>query len=125
MLLLFDISKWNVFADYKLLAQRSIGGFIKASEGVWPDRLFKTHWTETKKVGLLRGAYHFWRPDRTPKEQAERLFATVNETGSSVSSSLWLEDNASSDSFSDSSAAHAPASVTLVVEDQSATTAIA
>ena len=81
MLLLFDISKWNVFADYKLLAQRSIGGFIKASEGVWPDRLFKTHWTETKKVGLLRGAYHFWRPDRTPKEQAERLFATVNETG--------------------------------------------
>jgi Ca2+-binding RTX toxin-like protein len=58
----------------------------------------------------------------------EQQVAMVNEASSSVSSSLWLEDGASdpsSDSFSDSSAAHAPASVTLVVEDQSATTAIA
>jgi hypothetical protein len=65
----------------------------------------------------------------------EQQVATVTETGSSVSSSLWLRDDgvsssdsspdSSSDSFSDSSAAHAPASVTVVVEDQSATTAIA
>ena len=61
----------------------------------------------------------------------EQQVATVNETGSSVSSSLWLRDDgvsssdASSDTLSDSSAAHAPASVTVVVEDQSATTPIA
>jgi hypothetical protein len=54
----------------------------------------------------------------------EQQVAMVNEAGSSVSSSLWLEDGiSSSDSFSDSSSA--PASVTVVVEDQSATTAIA
>jgi hypothetical protein len=56
----------------------------------------------------------------------EQQVAMVNEAGTSLSSSLWLEDGiTSSDSFSDSSAASAPASVTLVVEDQSATTAIA
>jgi Ca2+-binding RTX toxin-like protein len=54
----------------------------------------------------------------------EQQVAMVNEAGSSVSSSLWLEDGiSSSDSLSDSSSA--PASVTVVVEDQSATTAIA
>jgi hypothetical protein len=56
----------------------------------------------------------------------EQQVAMVNEAGSSLSSSLWLEDGiSSSDSLSDSSAASAPASVTVVVEDQSATTAIA
>jgi hypothetical protein len=50
----------------------------------------------------------------------------VNEAPSPMSSSVWLDDGiSSSDSLSDSSAAHAPASVTVVVEDQSATTAIA
>ena len=63
---------------------------------------------------------------------SEQQVATVNEAGSSVSSSLWLEDLGclpripppipSSDSLS---GAHPPASVTVVVEDQSATTAIA
>jgi VCBS repeat-containing protein len=55
----------------------------------------------------------------------EQQVATVNEAGSSTSSSVWLHDGISSDSSLDSSAAQAPASVTLVVEDQSATTAIA
>jgi hypothetical protein len=51
--------------------------------------------------------------------------AMVNEAPSSASSSVWLHDGMSSDSSLDSSAAQAPASVTVVVEDQSATTAIA
>ena len=55
----------------------------------------------------------------------EQVVAMVNEAGSSVSSSVWLHDGISSDSSLDSSAAQAPASVTVVVEDQSATTAIA
>jgi Ca2+-binding RTX toxin-like protein len=58
---------------------------------------------------------------------SKQQVATVNEAPSSLSSSLWLVDEgvSSSNALSDSSAAHPPASVTVVVEDQSATTAIA
>jgi Ca2+-binding RTX toxin-like protein len=55
----------------------------------------------------------------------EQVVAMVNEASTSASSSVWLHDGISSDSSLDSSAAQAPASVTVVVEDQSATTAIA
>ncbi|GEM_PF-6062081 len=81
MPLLFDISRWNIVEDYKLLAQRTVGGFIKASEAVWPDPLFTTHWSEAREVGLLRGAYHFWRPDQTPEKQAQKFFEIVQGTG--------------------------------------------
>ena len=77
MELLFDISKWNIFDDYHLLGERTVGGFIKATEGSWSDPLFHTHWRETKEEGLLRGPYHFWRPDRTAQEQAQNFFQVV------------------------------------------------
>ncbi|MFQ5615988.1 MAG: glycoside hydrolase family 25 protein, partial [Anaerolineales bacterium] len=81
MALFFDISRWNIFSDYELLGQRTVGGFIKASEGTWPDKLFTTHWTETQEEGLWRGAYHFWRPEQNPKAQAKKFFDTVQGTG--------------------------------------------
>lgn len=88
MLLLVDISKWNVFVDYSLLAARSDGAFIKATEGrnvldkhISFDSGFNTHWEETKKVNLPRGAYHYWDPEDDPKQQAKFFFDTVNATG--------------------------------------------
>jgi GH25 family lysozyme M1 (1,4-beta-N-acetylmuramidase) len=79
--LLFDISKWQIFDNYVLLGERTVGGFIKATEATFSDPLFRTHWQETKEEGLLRGAYHFWRPDQLPEAQAQQFFETVRGSG--------------------------------------------
>ena len=83
MLLLFDISHHQIIKDYKKLAERTKGGYIKATEGgqTEPDSRFATHWSETGKHGLLRGAYHLWCPDFAPKDQARFFFETVESSG--------------------------------------------
>ena len=81
MQLLFDISSWNIFTNYELLGERTVGGFMRASNGSWADKLFGTHWKETQELGLLRGAYHFWRPDQKAQIQAQTFFDAVRGTG--------------------------------------------
>lgn len=52
--------------------------FIKASEGrTVVDEYFKENWKEAKEAGLLRGAYHFYRPHLTADEQAALFFRQV------------------------------------------------
>jgi len=44
--------------------------FIKASEGrTLIDEYFKENWKKAKEAGILRGAYHFYRPHLTAEEQ--------------------------------------------------------
>ena len=82
MLLLFDISDSQIMKDYKRLKERTSGGFIRATKGITiKDKEFKTHWENTKKEGIPRGAYHFWIPSSDPKKQAKNFFNTVNATG--------------------------------------------
>ena len=77
--LLFDISKWNLFRDYDRLIERTAGGFVKASERLGADKLFKQHWAALGDHP--KGAYHFWRPGVDQLAQAELFFETVNATG--------------------------------------------
>ncbi len=52
--------------------------FIKASEGrTVVDNYFKENWKEAKESGLMRGAYHFFRPHLTADEQAALFFKMV------------------------------------------------
>ena len=45
--------------------------FIKATEGLLlVDPYFERNWREAPKVGIVRGAYHFFRPKRDGKAQA-------------------------------------------------------
>ncbi|MES2558861.1 MAG: glycoside hydrolase family 25 protein [Bacteroidota bacterium] len=44
--------------------------FIKASEGrTVVDEYFKDNWKAAKEAGIMRGAYHFYRPHLTAEEQ--------------------------------------------------------
>ena len=53
--------------------------FMKASEGVtFKDSLFQFNWANTKRVGLYRGAYHFFRPGYSGFEQADHFLAQVD-----------------------------------------------
>lgn len=52
--------------------------FIKASEGrTVVDEYFKENWKEVKKAGIMRGAYHFYRPHLTADEQTALFFRQV------------------------------------------------
>lgn len=54
--------------------------FIKASEGKSiADDYFKDNWKEAKKNGLLRGAYHFYRPHLPAEIQAELFFSQLKK----------------------------------------------
>ncbi len=52
--------------------------FIKATEGITiKDSKFDENWENSKKVGITRGAYHFFRPTIDGKQQALLFLKTV------------------------------------------------
>lgn len=59
-----DVSNWQGNIDWDAL--RGAGcefAFIKATESNnFYDRWFERNWNEAKRVGMVRGAYHFARP---------------------------------------------------------------
>jgi len=72
-----DISHYQPEVDFKrALASGVSFTFMKASESTGlVDSAFADHWAAAKQVGLLRGAYHFYRPRQDALAQAQ-LFAT-------------------------------------------------
>lgn len=55
--------------------------YIKATEGVsMKDDRFPEYWAEAGRVGILRGAYHFFRTSTDPLEQAQNYIETVTLT---------------------------------------------
>jgi lysozyme len=52
--------------------------FIKATEGsASVDKSFARHWPDARKAGLIRGAYHFFRPAVPVASQAALFLRTV------------------------------------------------
>jgi lysozyme len=79
-----DVSRHQREIDWEAVSQmthKDIGisfAFIKASEGrTVTDDYFKRNWEQAKEHGLLRGAYHFYRPHLTAAEQASLFFRMV------------------------------------------------
>lgn len=59
-----DVSKWQGNINFDLLRGGAEFVFVKATEGFgYKDPQFDRNWSEAKRVGLPRGAYHFARPD--------------------------------------------------------------
>jgi GH25 family lysozyme M1 (1,4-beta-N-acetylmuramidase) len=44
---------------------------LKASEGLYEDTMFQTNWQKALDVGMLVGAYHFYRSNMTGTDQAQ------------------------------------------------------
>jgi lysozyme len=52
--------------------------YMKATEGhASVDRSFARHWQDSRRAGLIRGAYHFFRPDVPAVAQADLFVRTV------------------------------------------------
>ncbi|MET4083672.1 lysozyme [Pedobacter sp. UYP30] len=53
--------------------------FVKATDGLLKvDPYFKRNWRETPKAGIIRGAYHFFRPRYDGKAQAQFFLQVAN-----------------------------------------------
>lgn len=55
---------------------------MKATEGSsFKDKRFQDNWGKAREYGLTRGAYHFYRPDADPYEQAKNFITQVGHLG--------------------------------------------
>lgn len=74
-----DVSHYQGTIDWSSVAKTGVAfAFIKATEGTSSvDSEFQTNWRGSHAAGLLRGAYHFYRPDEDPKQQALHFLKAV------------------------------------------------
>ncbi|MFK7798791.1 MAG: glycoside hydrolase family 25 protein [Aureispira sp.] len=75
-----DVSRYQRQIDWEVLHQEAgvQFAFMKATEGSsYEDPYFDYNWKTARKVGVLRGAYHFYRTEQSPLWQAKQFMRTV------------------------------------------------
>jgi len=81
-----DVSRYQEKIDWEKISKLKEGkdsieitfAFVKASEGQsLKDRYFDYNWKETKKHNIIRGAYHYYKPNVTSTLQANNFIKTV------------------------------------------------
>lgn len=79
-----DISRYQSRINWDTVARQGVNfAFVKATEGAGhQDTLFCHNWNEIKRVGIKRGAYHYFIPTIPAEIQAENFITAVDmETG--------------------------------------------
>ena len=76
-----DISRYQQKIDWGAVATSGVQFcFIKATEGARDvDASFKAHWEGAGTAGLMRGAYHFFRPQIPVSTQADLFAHTLGQ----------------------------------------------
>jgi lysozyme len=74
-----DVSGWEPNIDWRAVRNSGIKfAFLKATEGIYfIDKTFAQNWVNTKRVGILRGAYHYLRGEFDANQQADLFLKTV------------------------------------------------
>lgn len=74
-----DVSHWQGAIDWPRVADDGVAfAFIKATEGGdYTDPRFAENWAGAARAGVVRGAYHFYRPQTDAVAQAEHFLRTV------------------------------------------------
>ena len=90
-----DVSKHNGEIDFDLVRGDDYQFvFIKASEGkTYRDESFETNYRHASDAGLKVGAYHFFRKNRTGREQADNLLAVIKGKPLDLPLVIDLEDD--------------------------------
>jgi lysozyme len=79
----FDISSYQMYIDWeKAIVVRDTVQmsfvFMRATAGTNRlDKMFQHNWEKAREHNLVRGAYHYYRPDEDPKSQAEMFIKNV------------------------------------------------
>jgi len=90
-----DVSKHNGDIDFNKVRDDDYQFvFIKASEGkTYKDDAFERNYKGAREAGLKVGVYHFFRKNRTGKEQAENLLQAVKGKELDLPLVIDLEDD--------------------------------
>jgi GH25 family lysozyme M1 (1,4-beta-N-acetylmuramidase) len=86
-----DVSGWQGTSINwsSVRAAGKVFAFAKASEGTgFTDASFAHNWPGMRNAGLLRGAYHFFRPGSDPTTQADHFVDVINANGGMVAGDL-------------------------------------
>lgn len=78
-----DISKYQGKEIQTLTKKQDSISFIicKATEGItYTDPKFSYNWTKIKQKSFLRGAYHFYRSNDNPIQQANNFLSAISST---------------------------------------------
>ncbi len=90
-----DVSHYQKIIDWKTVAkQEKIHfAFIKATESVdYQDSIFQKNWEGAKDAGLIRGAYHFFRPNVSVEWQIKNFTQQVQLEKGDLPPVLDVED---------------------------------
>lgn len=95
-----DVSHHNAKIDWDKLSNSRTDQvgidfvFIKATEGATHlDRQFKRNWAEAKRIGMKRGAYHFYNPRVMSDRQVDNFIGQVRLEEGDLPPVLDLETN--------------------------------
>jgi lysozyme len=98
-----DVSHYQGLVDWGRVKTAGMAfAFAKATEGVnVNDATFATNWSGMKNAGLLRGAYHFFRPAQDAAAQARSFLQAVSLSPGDLAPVLDVEtlDGVSNDTL--------------------------
>jgi lysozyme len=90
-----DVSKWQGVIDWKAVRAAGIRfAYIKATDstnGLDPN--FTANWEGAKTAGIVRGAYHYFRPTADAKQQAAFFAQTVHLEPTDLPPALDIESD--------------------------------
>lgn len=94
-----DVSRWQRRVDWNRVRKMRVNNikvtfaFIKATEGTWQKDLeFDYNWESARKAGIIRGAYHFFHPNVSPKMQAMNFGKVVTLRAGDLPPVVDIED---------------------------------
>jgi len=95
-----DVSSYQGKIDWEKVASMESDGikvsftYIKATEGVTlVDKYFQRNWRESKANGVIRGAYHYFKPLKSGLWQAKFFMQTVNLEAGDLPLVIDVEEN--------------------------------
>lgn len=88
-----DVSHWQGAIDWRAVeAGGIVFAFAKATEGAtFTDPAFAANWEGMGGTRIIRGAYHFFRPQTDPAAQAAHFLRTVRLGASDLPPALDVE----------------------------------
>lgn len=88
-----DVSHYQKEINWEEVMREQVHfAFVKATEGqTYRDSIYCHNWDEMQRVGIMRGAYHFYVPSVHPLEQANNYIGTVDLAGGDLPPVLDFE----------------------------------
>ena len=89
-----DVSAWQPKIDWSAARQGGVRfAFMKATEGLtYIDKTFAPNWLNTKRAGIVRGAYHYLLGGMDAVQQADLFLKTVQFEDGDLPPALDLEN---------------------------------